>query len=97
MGFGPSSGPSTILPLHSSQTHSLLFSRDTLPRFDPPHRLRMEIPPIPPGNQALAAAISRANTPPALRNPPPPPPRQSRLPLWPFGRKSSQKPETASN
>jgi len=33
----------------------------------------MEIPPIPPRNQALAAAISRANTP-RLQEPPAPSP-----------------------
>jgi len=73
MGFGPSSSPSTTPPLHSTQTHTPLRLRDNSPHLTPPLRPLMEIPPVPLGNQAQAAAISRANTP-RLQEPPSPSP-----------------------
>ena len=63
MGFGSSSSPSTTPPRHSTQTHTLLCLWDPPPHSSPPLRPLIEIPPIPPDNQALAAAIGCANTP----------------------------------
>ena len=63
MGFGSSSSPSTRPPRYSTKTHTPLCLQDTFPPLTPSLRPLIEIPPIPPGNQALAAPISRANTP----------------------------------
>jgi len=71
--LGASSSPSTTPPIHSTQTHTPLCLRDTFPRSTSPLCPLIEVPPIPPGNQALAAAISRANTP-RLQEPPSPSP-----------------------
>ena len=66
--------PTRPLPpprLNSTQTHTPLCLPDTFPCLTPPLGPLMEVPRIPPGNQALAAAISRANTP-RLQEPPSP-------------------------
>ena len=58
-----------------------LCLQDILLRLTPPLRPLMDIPPIPTGNQALAAAISRANTPRLLE---PPSPSRSAQPSPPL-------------
>jgi len=60
-------------PTFYSITHTPLCLRDTSPHLTPPLCPLMEIPSIPPGNLALAAAISLANTP-RLQEPPSPSP-----------------------
>jgi len=61
-------------PLHILQKRTPCFAYGThLPVLPPPLCPLMEMPPIPPGNQALAAAISRANSP-RLQEPPSPSP-----------------------
>jgi len=96
MGFGTSYSPSPTPPLHCTQTHTPLCLWNTFPRLTPPLGPLMEVPSIPPSNQALAAAISSANTP-AFRNRHPPPPRLGRYSLSPSWGKSSPRPGTAFN
>ena len=73
MRFGSSSSPSTTLPhtFYSNAHPALLTGHPST--LCPPLRSLMEIPPIPRGNQALAAAISRGSTP-RLQEPPSPSP-----------------------
>jgi len=73
MRFGSSSAPTTTPPLHSTERHTPLCLLDTSTHLTPPPCPLMEIQPIPPGNQALGAAISCANTP-RLQEPPAPSP-----------------------
>jgi len=81
MGFGSKLRALYHPPLHSTQTHTPLCLRDTSPCSTPPLCPLMEVPPIPPGNQALAAAISRAKTPRHQEPPFPSPSAQPSPPL----------------
>jgi len=80
MRFRSSYSPSPTPP-YIPETHSPLGLRDTFPSLTPPLRPLMEVPPIPPGNQALAAAISHANTPSFQEPPSPSPSAQPSPPL----------------
>jgi len=96
MGFWSSYSPSTTPPLHSTQTHSLLCLHDNTLRSAPLRRPPIEIQAIAPGNQALAATISRAITP-AFKNLPAPSPQPNHHVLSPSWQISSRRQGPASN
>jgi len=63
MRVGASSSPSTFPLIHSTKMHTPLHLGENTPCLAPLLSPLMETPPIPTGNQALVAAISRDNTP----------------------------------